>query len=161
MKIVTIGVYGFTERRFFHALKQGAVDTFCDIRARRAVRGRDYSFANSQRLQTHLAQLGIRYLHWPDLAPSQKLRQLQAVADREEHVARRKRTHLSQEFIRGYEQECLTTFRSREFIARLGPAAKIAALFCVEREPSACHRSLVAERLREDLGLEVVHLIPE
>jgi hypothetical protein len=37
----------------------------------------------------------------------------------------------------------------------------VAALFCVEREPDACHRSLLAERLAADLGVEVVHLLPE
>jgi len=34
------------------------------------------------------------------------------------------------------------------------------ALFCVEREPAACHRSLLAERLGKDLGIEVEHIIP-
>ena len=37
--IVTIGVYGFTEVDFFHALRQAGVDTFVDIRGRRGVRG--------------------------------------------------------------------------------------------------------------------------
>jgi hypothetical protein len=31
----------------------------------------------------------------------------------------------------------------------------------VEREPDACHRSLLAERLVQDLGVEVIHLQPE
>lgn len=30
----------------------------------------------------------------------------------------------------------------------------------VERDPEACHRSLIAERLRRDLGFEVEHLRP-
>ncbi|HRO91039.1 MAG TPA: hypothetical protein PLC06_11125 [Promineifilum sp.] len=34
------------------------------------------------------------------------------------------------------------------------------ALMCVEREPAACHRSLLAERLRQAWGVEVVHLVP-
>jgi hypothetical protein len=36
----------------------------------------------------------------------------------------------------------------------------VVALFCVEREPAACHRSLVAARLSRDLGLDVEHLGP-
>ena len=35
-----------------------------------------------------------------------------------------------------------------------------AALLCVERDPEACHRSLIAERLYAEFGLEVVHLRP-
>jgi hypothetical protein len=31
----------------------------------------------------------------------------------------------------------------------------------VERDPAACHRSLLAERLAADLGAEIVHLRPE
>nr|MBA3379353.1 hypothetical protein [Chloroflexia bacterium] len=33
-------------------------------------------------------------------------------------------------------------------------------LFCVERVPAACHRSLLAERLAGDLGVEVMHILP-
>ena len=32
---------------------------------------------------------------------------------------------------------------------------------CVERDPEACHRSLIAERLAANYGLEVNHLRPE
>jgi hypothetical protein len=33
-------------------------------------------------------------------------------------------------------------------------------MLCVERDPEACHRSLVAERLEAEHGVEVVHLRP-
>jgi len=35
------------------------------------------------------------------------------------------------------------------------------ALLCVERDPEACHRSLIAERLAGDFDLAVFHLRPE
>ncbi|MDX6413046.1 MAG: hypothetical protein QOH23_456, partial [Gaiellaceae bacterium] len=41
------------------------------------------------------------------------------------------------------------------------PADRTAALFCVERDPEACHSSLVAERLAEEYGVTVVHLLPD
>ncbi len=63
--IVTIGVYGRSEADFFDTLQQAHVDLFCDIRARRGVRGSEYTFANSQRLQARLAELGIAYRHGP------------------------------------------------------------------------------------------------
>ena len=80
-KIVTIGAIGYTADAFFSALQEAGVDTFVDVRRRRAVRGAAYAFANSQRLQARLAELGIRYLHRLDLAPPTTVRQQQAAAD--------------------------------------------------------------------------------
>ena len=39
MKIYTIGVYNSTEQEFFNKLVDNNIDTFCDIRQRRGVRG--------------------------------------------------------------------------------------------------------------------------
>jgi uncharacterized protein (DUF488 family) len=160
LKIITLGVYGATEAGFFAALREAGVDTFCDIRARRGVRGREYAFVNSKRLQAKLAKLGIRYLHFKDLAPSSALRQRQAAADKAERTQKRKRTGLSELFTAGYREECLGAFDSHAFLEKLGATARVVALFCVEREPAACHRSLLAEHLQQDLGVEVVHLAP-
>jgi hypothetical protein len=41
------------------------------------------------------------------------------------------------------------------------PSVRASALFCVERDPEACHRSLVAERLAEEYGVTVAHLLPQ
>jgi hypothetical protein len=70
LKLVTVGVYGFTADTFFEALQCAGVDTFCDIRWRRAVRGREYAFANKTRLEQRLKSMGVRYLHFRDLAPT-------------------------------------------------------------------------------------------
>ena len=160
-RIVTLGVYGSTEAGFFAALSGARVDTFCDLRRRRGVRGVAYAFANRRRLKARLAELGIRYLHFKDLAPSQALREGQNAADRAERTAKRRRAGLSEAFVTGYRAERLGGFDSREFLERLGPETRVVALFCVERPPAACHRSLVAERLHHDLGLEVAHLTPD
>ena len=162
MKLVTIGVYGFSEAAFFNALQQAGVDTFCDIRWRRGVRGAEYAFANRARLEKRLAELGIRYLHFRELAPTPALRQRQYEADKAEGTTKRTRSALGDVFIAGYREERLSAFESRKFVAQLGPEARTVALFCVEREPAACHRSLLAERLQEDLGAqcEITHLTP-
>ncbi len=159
-RFVTIGVYGFTEAAFFEALKQAGVDLFCDLRWRRGVRGAAYAFANRTRLEQRLATLGIRYLHCRDLAPSPALRQRQAATDKANRTAKRQRTVLDELFVAGYGQECLAAFDSEAFLERLGHPARVVALFCVEREPAACHRSLLAQRLKRDLGVEIVHLLP-
>ena len=155
LRLVTIGVYGFSEAAFFDALRVAGVDTLCDIRWRRGVRGAEYAFANSARLQARLGELGIRYLHRRELAPPPALRQRQAEADVAENTAKRKRFVLSDAFIAGYQQERLTNFDSRQFIEGLGVEPRVVALLCVEREPGACHRSLLAERLKQDLGATI------
>jgi uncharacterized protein (DUF488 family) len=160
MRFVTIGVFGFGEAEFFNALQKAGVDTFCDIRWRRGVRGAEYAFVNSARLQKRLAELGIRYLHFRELAPSPALRQRQAESDLAAGIPKRKRSTLSDAFISGYIEERLSTFDSRKFVEQLGPDARTVALFCVEREPAACHRSLLAQRLQQDLGLKISHLTP-
>lgn len=159
-KIITIGVYGFDENSFFDALCKAKVDTFCDIRSRRGVRGSTYAFANSLRLQERLAELGIRYLYRKDLAPTQGVRDRQAAADKATKTAKRKRTTLGEAFITAYRTECLAAFDPDSLLADLEENAQVVALFCVEKNPEACHRSLVADKLAEELKLEVEDIVP-
>jgi uncharacterized protein (DUF488 family) len=160
LELYTIGVYGYEPETFFAALTEAGIDTFCDLRARRGVRGREYAFANAARLQAELERLGIRYLHLLDLAPSAAIREAQWEADRAAGIAKRQRTGLGDTFVERYRQECLAGFDTARFVESLGPEARRVVLFCVEREPEACHRSLVTGRLAEELGLPVTHLKP-
>ncbi|RKU12756.1 hypothetical protein C6502_05265 [Candidatus Poribacteria bacterium] len=159
-KIVTIGVYGFDEDSFFEALCNAKVDTFCDIRSRRGVRGSTYAFANSLRLQARLAELGIRYLYRKDLAPTQTVRNRQAEADKTTKTAKRKRMALGEAFITAYRTECLAGFDPHSLLDDLKEDVRVVALFCVEKHPEACHRSLVADKLRQELKLEVENIVP-
>src|SRR6266700_6424034 len=159
-KIVTIGVYGFDKDSFFKALLDAKVDTFCDLRLRRGMRGSEYAFANSESLQKKLRELGIRYIHAKDLAPSQAIREKQKREDEKLGIAKRNRKTLGPTFINEYEKECLSHFNSYEFIKMIGWETKVISLFCVEREPDACHRSLVANRLARNLELPVEHVKP-
>lgn len=160
IKIITIGVYGFAEEDFFAALDAAGVDLFCDIRARRGVRGSNYAFANSKRLQSRLADLNITYLHRKELAPSLAVRQRQYDEDKSNKIAKRKRTELGSAFKAAYQEEILNGFDAQAFLDDLPADVKIVALFCVERQPDACHRSLVAGKLQQELGLEVEHIVP-
>lgn len=159
-KIMTIGAYGFDATTFFAALQKANVDTFCDIRKRRAVRGSEYAFANSQRLQNRLAELGIRYLHRLDLAPSDAIRQQQYAVDKSNKVAKRQRSALSPHFVAAYQSERLATFDPQRFLEELPDDCKALVFFCVEREPTACHRSLVAAKLATYLATDVTHILP-
>jgi uncharacterized protein (DUF488 family) len=155
--VLTIGAYGWDADAFFDALVGAGVACFCDVRARRGVRGPEYAFANSSRLQRRLGDLGIAYEHRPDLAPSAALRAGLAQADAEGGVRRRARTHLEPAFAAAFAVERLDAFDAADFLAE-HPRRPL-CLFCVEREPAACHRSLVAERLAE-AGASVGHLLP-
>lgn len=157
---VTLGVYGYTEADFFQALADAGVDVFCDVRARRGMRGATYAFVNSTYLQQKLHQMGIAYVHRKDLAPTDQVRQAQKAADAAQHIQKRSRETLGTAFIQSYEAECLATFDAHAFVNSFAPGTRKVALFCVERAPAACHRSLIARRLEQDLALTVQHITP-
>ena len=157
-QIITIGVYGFDEAGFFQALIDAKIDTFCDIRLRRGMRGSMYAFVNSKYLQQRLSELGIRYVHLKELAPTQAIRDMQKREDASRRVTKRLRTELSATFIQSYQLECLSAYDSQHFFQVIGPEARVIGLFCVEREPEACHRSLVAKKLTRDLNIPVQHI---
>ena len=158
VEVLTIGAYGWNAATFFDALVSERVGILCDVRRRRGVRGAEYSFVNSVRLQAQLGQLGVGYRHRLDLAPSAAVRRAQYVVDESMGIAKRDRTRLGPAFQAAYVRECLAEFDAAGFLAELGIAGPI-CLFCVEREPAACHRSLLAEMLAQS-GAAVRHLVP-
>ena len=159
MNIVTLGVYGFTEHTFREALEDARPDVFVDIRRRRGVRGHDYAFANSQRLQALLEALGIPYVHRIDLATPEAAIKAQDAADRAAGIRRHDRDHLGEALVNAYQREVLDHFDSQEFVASLGNPESL-LLFCVERVPTACHRSLLAARLAHDLEATIDDIVP-
>lgn len=160
MKVCTIGAYGWEEEDFVQAIRDAAPDVFVDVRRRRGLRGRAYAWANSTRLQATLADSGIPYLHRLDVAPSDATRHIVAKDADAAGIGYRDRTSLSQEYLDAYGREVLEGFDAAEFLASLGEDVESIMLFCVERVPAACHRSLLAERLAGDLGAEVMHILP-
>jgi uncharacterized protein (DUF488 family) len=157
--IATIGVYEFDAASFIRALDGAGVTLVIDIRQRRGVRGSEYAWANSQRLQALLAGARIGYEYHPELAPDTEMRQLQYREDARQGVGKRSRVRLSPEYIRVYTEEILDLAPLEPLVRRL-PVHGIGALLCVEATAEACHRSLVAARLAERFGFEVVNLEP-
>ncbi|MBN1527490.1 MAG: DUF488 domain-containing protein [Thermoleophilaceae bacterium] len=158
-RIATIGVYGFSAEAFVDALAIAGVGLLLDVRQRRGVRGPDYAWANSARIQRALAAAGVRYRHVKGLAPTTELRQLQYREDDRRGVGKRTRVALAPEYAERYTHEILDRFDLGALVAEL-PDDSATALLCVERDPEACHRSLVAERLHAEHGLPVTHLRP-
>lgn len=159
MEFYTIGVYNSSEKEFFEKLTQNNIDTFCDIRQRRGVRGEKYSFVNSNRLQQRLYDLEIKYGYVPDLAPTTEIRELQKEIDENQGVLKRERQELGKIFIIEYKNRILKNFNFEKFIESLDQigASKI-ALFCVEEHHEACHRSIVAEKLMNNFKYKITNL---
>ncbi len=176
--IFTIGVYGSTEESFFGALVEHDIELFIDIRARRGMRGAKYKYANSSYLQAKLKELGIYYAHLKELAPTAEIRMLQWQADKKEQTRKRDRKGLSKSYISAYRVQILKSKKRKpenklstndllnhakqlaNYPANL-PLHRV-ALFCVEQNHKACHRWLVAEKLKRDLGIKgrgsIVHI---
>jgi uncharacterized protein (DUF488 family) len=157
--LATIGVYGFTADGFLGALREADVRLLLDVRQRRGVRGSEYAWANATRLQDALAEAGIGYRHHRELAPTTELRQLQYREDDRLGVGKRSRSELAPAYSERYAREILDGVDLAPIVWELA-AAGAAALFCVERDPEACHRSLIAARMAAEHGLPVVHLRP-
>jgi uncharacterized protein (DUF488 family) len=157
--VVTIGVYGFDKGTFLTALVDAGVGLLMDVRQRRGVRGREYAWANSARLQAALAEAGIDYRHHRELAPTTELRRLQYAEDERRGVGKRSRVELAPEYRERYLHEILDRVDLEPIVKSL-PADSATALLCVERDPEACHRSLIAERMEVEHGVSVRHLKP-
>jgi uncharacterized protein (DUF488 family) len=157
--VVTIGVYGFDQAAFLAALARARVKVLLDVRQRRGVRGSEYAWANSARLQAALADAGIEYRHHKELAPTTELRRLQYAEDDRLGVGKRSRVELAPEYRDRYTREILDQVDLQPIVASL-PADGAAALLCVERDPEACHRSLIAERMASEHGVSARHLKP-
>ena len=154
--IATIGVYGQDVDSFLAALAAAKIDLLLDVRQRRGVRGSEYAWANAKRLQDALAAAGVGYSHLKELAPTTEMRELQYEEDDRKGEGKRSRSILAPAYVERYEAEILAPAELDPVVNWIG--ASKAALLCVEHDPEACHRSLIAERLHRDYGFAVEHL---
>jgi uncharacterized protein (DUF488 family) len=157
-QFATIGVYGFDGPGFIRALREAEVGIVLDVRQRRGVRGSEYAWANSKRLQAALSEAGIGYSHLPELAPTTEMRQLQYREDERRGEGKRSRTELAPAYVERYTEEVLDRVDLEPIVRFVGDNR--AALLCVERDPEACHRSLIAARLEREFDARLTHLKP-
>lgn len=158
MKVFTIGAYGRSESEFFNLITQNGITSFFDVRQRRGVRGAKYKFVNSKYLQSKLTELGIKYCHIKELAPTTEIRQTQKNQDHFSNTKKRDRQILSDAFCCLYDKEILENYHFEKEISAINSGESI-VFFCVEEEHLACHRSLVTKKLKTKNNLlEIVHL---
>lgn len=158
MEVFTLGVYNSTKQQFFGKLAENHIDTFCDIRQRRGVRGSQYAFVNSQRLQNRLAEMNISYTYLKELSPTKEIREKQKEADKWNGIQKKDRTRLGEVFVSGYKKH-IADYDFHALVEKLKEmGARRVVFFCVEESPYACHRSIVANELHKLFGYPITHL---
>lgn len=158
-RLWTIGVYDWDLQSWLRALNEAEVRVLWDVRQRRGVRGPRYAWANSARLQRALADAGIAYAHHQELAPTTELRQLQYAEDARQGVGKRSRVQLAAAYRERFTHEILDRVAIEPLVEQL-PTDGAGVLLCVERDPEACHRSMVAERIAGAADVVIDHLRP-
>src|SRR4051794_11012001 len=120
-RLVTIGVYDWSVETFLDALRDADVRQLLDLRQRRGVRGPQYAWANSKRLQAALADAGVAYEHLPELAPTTELRHLQYEEDARMGVGKRSREVLAPAYVERYTHERLNQVDLRPIVESFPP----------------------------------------
>lgn len=144
-QVFTIGYEGADVDRFLTTLKDAGVTTLADVRAVALSRKRGFS---KSALRDALAHEGIGYEHFVKLGTPKEGRQAARAGD----GALMRRIYCDQVLATDEAQEA---FRDLETLAASQPIC----LLCFERDPSNCHRTILAQRL-ESLGFETVDLMP-
>ncbi len=142
-RLATIGYEGETQPAVIDRLKAAGVKVLIDVRA--VASSRRAGFSKSL-LAASLAEAGIDYVHLRDLGTPKPGRD----AARKGRIAEMRaifEDHLA-------EPAAQLQLAKAAEIVRERPAA----LLCFEADAAGCHRRIVAERLVEQLGCEVVDL---
>lgn len=145
--LYTIGYQSATVRSFLAELAEAGVALLVDVRA--VAMSRRPGFAKSA-LSAGLAEAGIDYLH---------LRALGTPADG--RAAARAGRH---DEMRGIFLEQLATPAAQDALQLLGELAtgsRAVCIMCFEALPEHCHRRIVADAVRANTGVRVVHLMPD
>ncbi len=155
--IYTIGGYGHSKEGFFKTLKDNEVDVLVDIRQRRGMRGKTYSFLNSNALQTELSKQGIAYIHIRSLAPTNEVRDAQRAEDKKSSENKRSRNELLNIFKEKYQGIILENSVVNEIIRAI-QSYRHPCFFCVEGPAKACHRSLVTDWITKNKNYPINNL---
>jgi uncharacterized protein (DUF488 family) len=143
MKLATVGYECDTQKAVIDRLKAANVKIVIDVRA--VASSRKPGFSKTM-LAASLDEAGIDYVHLQKLG-TPKAGRLAARAGRHAEMVRIFEGHLAE------PAPQLELIRAGEIAT-----ARKAALLCYEADPADCHRTIVAARLHETLGLEIENL---
>jgi uncharacterized protein (DUF488 family) len=144
MKLFTIGYQAATQAEVIQRLKTAGVQVLVDVRAVAASRRAGFS---KKLLAASLAEAGIDYVHLRALGTPPAGR----IAAR---AGRTAEMHALYTDYLEHEPAAQAELAEAADIA----AARPSALFCLEADAKECHRSLIAARLVQRDGFEVVDL---
>lgn len=144
IRLLTIGFTQKSARDFFRLLREGGAKSLVDVRLNNV--SQLAGFAKKDDLAYFCELHGIRYVHRPELAPTQSM--LDAYKKNGGDW-------------REYERRFLALMKEREIEKILRPEdLHEGCLLCSEDRPHHCHRRLVAEYLRGHWGpVEIRHLL--
>jgi len=130
--IYTVGYEGSDVQKFIRTLLRAGVKVVADVRAVPLSRKKGFS---KRRLSDGLASAGIDYLHFGDLGNPREGRNAAKAGN-------------ENKFHRVYLKH-LTTKAARTALNELAELAtsRATCLLCFEREPTECHRTLIASEL--------------
>lgn len=140
MKIYTIGFTKKTAKEFFKLLQDNDIDQLVDIRLNNT--SQLAGFTKRKDLEYFLKEiLDIDYFYFDFLAPTKELRGM--VKDWPV-----------------YTENYLNLLENRNVLDRLDPNffKKTTVFLCSEPEAEDCHRGILADFLKEQWNVEVVHL---
>jgi uncharacterized protein (DUF488 family) len=139
MRIFTIGYEGATVAEFLAALQKAGVERVIDIRAEPNSRRPGFS---KTPLRNALAEAGIDYVH---------LRALGTPADGRAAARAGRKDELKRIYAGQLElPEAIAESGKMLDLSREKPSA----LLCYERDPAACHRTLLLEAVAPDAEVE-------
>jgi uncharacterized protein (DUF488 family) len=141
-EVMTIGYQGHSVESFLNTLEAASVELLLDIRSKPVSRKPGFS---KIALARNLAERGITYRHVPDLGMPLHLLRIKPTLRGNDLILSAYRTQLPDKL------ESLNLVVDEASVNRT-------CLLCFEADASQCHRSVVAEHLREERQLTITHL---
>jgi uncharacterized protein (DUF488 family) len=107
-------------------------------------------------LQNKLKELNIHYLHIKELVPTKEIRNKQKEDDKQKNILKRDRHILGNTFINEYNNCILKNYDFDNLLSYIEKNNyNNIVFFCVEKEFNACHRSLVANELKNKYNYDI------
>ena len=143
--IYTLGYEGTDVQQFITTLLRAGVEVVADVRAVPLSRKKGFS---KKRLSERLACAGIEYLHFADLGNPRHGRE----AAKAGNITKFHRVYLKH----------LSTIHAQTALKQLAElcTSRAICLLCFEREPTDCHRTLIASEL-SSCGIDRVDLFTD
>ena len=141
--LFTIGYEGISIENYLNTLIKNDIHVLCDVR--RNPLSRKFGFSKNS-LQKYLQNIGIEYVHLPELGISSE---------------KRNNLNSDKDYQNLFEDYKASLFKHQEYLDRLYQLLQTKnriALTCFEHEPSHCHRHVIRDYLKENHNVNTMDL---